>query len=167
MLTFRGCFSKGLLKKGHKQNRTNERHLTGAVSNKRNMNILIADGHIHIREGVEQILRTIQEVESVEVVANGNDALNKMRESKYDIAIMDISTPGLSGLDILQQLKRLKNQTQILLYSFCPEKQYAMSALRLGAAGYLSNDSVYEELTTAIRHITKGGRYVSAETSTN
>lgn len=129
------------------------------------MKILIGDDHLLVREGVEQIIRTIPEVERIDEVTDGVELLNKASKSKYDLIIMDISIPGLSGLDVLQKMRSEKNMTNVLLYSFDPQRQHAMFALRHGASGYLAKDSVYMELTTAVRRILKGEKYVSAETA--
>jgi DNA-binding NarL/FixJ family response regulator len=129
------------------------------------MNILIGDDHLLVREGVEQIIRTLPEIELIDEVADGNELLNKVKGSKYDLVIMNISIPGISGLDILQRMRHNKNMTNVLLYSFDPQKQQAMFALQHGASGYLAKNSIFEELTTAIRRILKGGKYVSAETA--
>jgi len=129
------------------------------------MNILIGDDHLLVREGVEQIIRTLPEVESIDEVTDGNELLCKVNSSKYDLVIMDISIPGVSGLDVLQKMRHNKNMTNVLLYSFDPQRQHAMFALRHGASGYLAKNSVFEELTTAVRRILKGGKYVSAETA--
>jgi len=129
------------------------------------MNILIGDDHLLVREGVEQIIRTLPEVESIDEVTDGNELLCKVNSSKYDLVIMDISIPGVSGLDVLQKMRHDRNMTNVLLYSFDPQRQHAMFALRHGASGYLAKNSVFEELTTAVRRILKGGKYVSAETA--
>lgn len=129
------------------------------------MNILIGDDHLLVREGVEQIIRTIPEVERIDEVTDGVELLNKVSSSKYDLIIMDISIPGVSGLDVLQKMRSAKNMTNVLLYSFDPQRQHAMFALRHGASGYLAKDSVYMEMTTAVRRILKGEKYVSAETA--
>jgi two-component system, NarL family, invasion response regulator UvrY len=129
------------------------------------MNILIGDNRLLIREGVEQIVRTLPEVDVIDEVTDGEELLEKVSRSKYDLVILDISISGNSGLDILHKMRHNKNKTSVLLYSFDPQRQQAMFALRNGASGYLSNDSVYNELTTAIRRIYQGGKYVSAETA--
>lgn len=129
------------------------------------MNILIGDDHLKVREDVEQIIRSLPEVERIDEVTDGVELLSKVSSSKYDLVIMDISIPGVSGLDVLQKMRHDKNRTNVLLYSFDPKKQYAMFALQHGASGYLAKESVFMELTTAIRRILKGGKYVSAETA--
>lgn len=129
------------------------------------MNILIGDDHLLVREGVEQIIRSLPEIELIDGVTDGNELLSKVTNSKYDLVIMDISIPGVSGLDVLQKMRHDKNMTNVLLYSFDPQRQHAMFALRYGASGYLSKESIFMELTTAVRRILKGGKYVSAETA--
>jgi len=129
------------------------------------MNILIGDDHLLVREGVEQIIRSLPEIEMIDGVTDGNELLNKVSNSKYDLVIMDISIPGVSGLDVLQKMRHDNNRTNVLLYSFDPQRYHAMFALRHGASGYLAKESIFMELTTAVRRILKGGNYVSAETA--
>ena len=129
------------------------------------MNILIGDDHLLVRKGVEQIIRKLPEIELIDGVADGNELLSKVSNSNYDLIIMDISIPGVSGLDVLQKMRQNKNKTNVLLYSFDPQRQHAMFALRHGASGYLAKESIFVELTTAVRRILKGEKYVSAETA--
>ncbi len=129
------------------------------------MNILIGDDHLLVREGVEQIIRSLPDIEMIDGATDGNELLNKVTNSKYDLVIMDISIPGVSGLDVLQRMRQDNNKTNVLFYSFDPQKQHAMFALRHGASGYLAKESVFMELSTAVRRILKGGKYVSAETA--
>jgi two-component system, NarL family, invasion response regulator UvrY len=129
------------------------------------MNILIGDDHLLVREGVERIIRKIPEVDLIDEVSDGNMLLDRVSSRKYDMVILDISIPGVSGLELLQKMRHNKNKTNVLLYSFDPYREHAMFALRNGASGFLSKESVYKELTTAIRIISKGGKYVSAETA--
>lgn len=127
------------------------------------MKILIGDDHYQVREGVEQIIRTLPDIERIDEVSDGYELLSKVTNNQYDIVILDICLPGISGLDILNKMRRIKNKTNTLLYSFDPQSQQAIFALRNGATGFLSNNSVFEEMTKAIQMIRKGGRYVSTE----
>jgi two-component system, NarL family, invasion response regulator UvrY len=127
------------------------------------MKVLIADDHAIVREGLKQILNTLPEVCRIEEAAEGNEALLKIREGGYDLVILDISMPGLSGLDILQRMRQGKVDARVLMLSFHPQEQYAVRAFKLGASGYLSKDSAFEELVTAIRKIAAGGKYVSSD----
>ena len=126
------------------------------------MRILIADDHAIVREGVKQILKTLSEVCQIDEVAEGREALMKIRETHYDLVILDISMPGISGLDILHTIRNDKIDTRILMLSFHPQEQYAIRAFKLGASGYLSKDSAFEELAMAIRKIAAGGKYISS-----
>jgi two-component system, NarL family, invasion response regulator UvrY len=125
------------------------------------MKILIADDHAIVREGVKQIVKGIPEVELIEEASDGVQAFSKICETEYDIVILDISMPGLSGLDVLQRMKDRNIHTKVLIFSFYPQEQYAIRAFKLGASGYLSKDSAFEELASAIRKISNGGKYIS------
>lgn len=126
------------------------------------MKILIADDHAIVREGVKLIVKTLPEVRQIDEASDGKEALSKMIKTRYDLAILDISMPELTGLDLLQQLKFHNIDTRILILSFHPQEQYAVRAFKLGASGYLSKDSAFEEMAMAIRKIAAGGKYVSA-----
>ena len=126
------------------------------------MKILIADDHAIIREGVKQILKTLPEVTLIDEASEGNEALLKIKEVGYDLVILDISMPGMNGLDILQTISRRKINTRVLMLSLHPQEQYAIRAFKLGASGYISKDSAFEDLTTAIHKIAAGGKYISS-----
>jgi DNA-binding NarL/FixJ family response regulator len=126
------------------------------------MKILIADDHAIVREGVKLIVKTLPEVKQIDEASDGREALTKMMKNQYDLAILDISMPEITGLDLLQQLKLHNIPTRILMLSFHPQEQYAVRAFKLGASGYLSKDSAFDELALAIRKIAAGGKYVSA-----
>ena len=125
------------------------------------MKILIADDHAIVREGVKQIVKTLPEVTQTDEAWDGYQTLEKIKTEAYDLVILDISMPGLSGLDILRNIKDREIKTNILILSFHPQEQYAIRAFKLGASGYLSKNTAFEELTTAINKISKGGKYIS------
>jgi DNA-binding NarL/FixJ family response regulator len=126
------------------------------------MHILIADDHSIVRLGLKQIVMGIDEVSSVEEAVDGQEALAKIGKNKYDLVILDISMPGLSGLDILKTMKDNNVKANVLILSVHPQEQYAVRAFNLGASGYLCKDDVNEELTLAIKKIASGGKYISA-----
>jgi len=126
------------------------------------MKILIADDHAIVREGVKLIVKTLPEVKQIDEAADGKEALSKLIKTHYDLAILDISMPEITGLDLLQQIKIHNIETRVLILSFHPQEQYAVRAFKLGAAGYLSKDSAFDEMAMAIRKIAAGGKYVSA-----
>ena len=126
------------------------------------MQILIADDHAIVREGVKQIVKTLPEITLIDETGTGQETLSKILETRYDLVILDISMPGISGLEILQKLKEKGITVKILILSFYPQEQYAVRAFKLGSSGYLSKDSAYEELARAIRKIISGGKYISS-----
>lgn len=127
------------------------------------MKILVADDHSVVREGLKQILKKLPDVNQIEEAINGIEALNMIVNNNYDFVILDITLPGMSGLDILKSLKLQNNNTRILVLSMHPEEQFAVRALKLGALGYVTKDKAGEELLAAIRKISGGGKYVSSE----
>ena len=126
------------------------------------MKILIADDHSIVREGLKQYVKTLDEVKLIDEAVDGNDAWTKIKDGKYDLVILDVSMPGMSGLDILQKIKEGHLKTRVLILSVYPQEQFALRAFKMGAAGYLSKDSAFEELILAIRKITSGGRYIAS-----
>jgi DNA-binding NarL/FixJ family response regulator len=126
------------------------------------MKILIADDHSVVRQGLKQILQNLSMVSTVEEAQDGLEALEKIKKEPFDFVILDIAMPGLSGLDILQSLKNLGIKLNILILSVYPQEQYAVRALRMGASGYLSKESAFEELESAIHKISLGQKYISS-----
>ncbi|MCY1516590.1 Response regulator UvrY [compost metagenome] len=124
-------------------------------------NILIADDHSAIRIGVKQIC--LSEFPGVKIgeATTYNEVFQQLKESHWDILILDIDLPGRNGLEILQQLKADKQKVPVLMFSFHGEEQLAIRAMKLGASGYLSKDAADLELVKAIIQITQGRKYVS------
>ena len=126
------------------------------------MKILIADDHSIVREGLKQYVKTLDEVSLIDEAVEGNEAWKKIKDGCYDLVILDVSMPGMSGLDVLQKIKERNLKTRVLILSVHPQEQYAIHAFKMGASGYLSKDSAFEELTLAIKKIASGGRYVAS-----
>ena len=126
------------------------------------MHILIADDHAVVREGVKRILYDMDHSITVGEASNGQELLAKAAAKTWDVVLLDISMPGRNGLEVLRQLKCTHPALPVLVFSMHPENQYAVRAFRAGAAGYLTKDSIAEELVTAIRRVVGGRPYVSA-----
>jgi len=124
------------------------------------MKILIADDHSIVREGLKHYVKKLDEVKLIDEAVNGNEAWAKIKNEAYDLVILDVSMPGMSELDVLQKIKERNLQTHVLILSVHPMEQYAVRAIKMGASGYLSKDSAFEELTVAIKKIASGGRYI-------
>ncbi len=126
------------------------------------MKILIADDHSVVREGLKQYVMTLEEVKLVDEAINGNEAWTKIKYGNYDLVILDVSMPGMSGMDVLQNIKRLNLKVRVLMLSVYPQEQFAIRAFRMGASGYISKDSAFEDLILAIKKINEGGRYIAS-----
>jgi two-component system invasion response regulator UvrY len=123
--------------------------------------ILVADDHPIVRQGLKQILSEYPDLTVADEAGTGKDVLVKVGKKDFDIVLLDISMPGRNGLDILKELRTKKPKLPVLVLSIYPEDQYAVRVLKLGAAGYLTKESVPEELVAAIRKVARGRKYVS------
>lgn len=124
--------------------------------------IVIADDHPIVRAGLKQILADASDIEVVAEAGDGHEILKLIRKENVDVVLLDISMPGLMGLDALKQMNVENPKLPILVLSMHPEEQYAIRALKAGASGYLTKAAAPEQLIGAIRKVYGGGRYVSA-----
>ena len=93
---------------------------------------------------------------------NTQEALARVGKEKWDVAVLDVTMPGRSGLEALKEMKRLRPQMPVLILSMHPEDQFAVRMLKAGAAGYLTKESAGNELVGAIEKVVGGGRYISS-----
>jgi len=124
--------------------------------------ILVADDHTVVRQGVKQILAEVEDMTVKDEASNGVEAFKKITEQEFDVVLLDISMPGRSGLEVLEDIKAQYPKLPVLILSMHPEEQYAVRALKAGAAGYLTKASAPQELIVAIRKVAGGGKYVTA-----
>lgn len=139
----------------------NDINITKNAGNK-TMKVLIADDHAIVREGLKQIVNGLPGVALIDETVRGQETLARVKKVNYDFVILDISFPDLHGLDILQHIRDLHMNCRVLILSFHPSEHYAVRAFKLGAAGYISKSSPYNELKEAIARVAGGGRYVSS-----
>lgn len=123
--------------------------------------ILIADDHTLVRDGLKQILSSNADIVVAAEAVDGDAALAQVRAGDFDLALLDMSMPGLSGIDLIKRLKLEKPALRILVLSMHGEQQYAVRAYKAGASGYLTKDSASAQLVAAIRKIAAGGVYIS------
>ena len=123
--------------------------------------ILIADDHTMFREGLKHILAEYPDLVVADEANNGQEVLDKIWKNNYDMVLLDITMPGMTGLEALKQLKNDKPKLPVLILSMHPEEQYAIRVLRAGASGYLTKESAPDELITAIRKISQGRKYIT------
>ncbi len=124
--------------------------------------VLIADDHAIIRQGLKQILSGTEDLQVTGEADGGVKALQLIRENSYDVVLMDVSMPDRNGIDSLKLIKKEFPKLPVLMLSMHPEEQYAIRALRAGAAGYLSKQGAPEQLVVAIRQVASGKKFVSA-----
>ena len=123
--------------------------------------VLLADDHKLVRDGLKRILAATTDIEVAAEAANGDEALAAVRARDYDLALVDMSMPGLSGIDLIKRLKIERPGLKLLVLSMHGEHQYAARALKAGAAGYLNKDSAPEQLLAAIRKVASGGVHIT------
>jgi len=123
--------------------------------------VLLVDDHDIVRNGVRLMLSADADIEVSGEAVNADEALRLVRERDFNVALVDIALPGKNGLDLLRQLRTEKPKMAVLMLSTYSEEIYAVRALKLGAAGYLTKDSPTATLTAAVRKAAAGGRYVS------
>lgn len=121
--------------------------------------IVLADDHKIVRDGLKRILAST-DLEVAAEAADGDALLKLVKETDYDVAVVDMSMPGLSGLALIKRLKSEKPKLRILVLSMHGESQYAARALKAGASGYLNKDSAAEQLVGALKKIAAGGVHI-------
>jgi len=122
--------------------------------------ILIADDHKIVRDGLKRILAG-SDIEVAAEAASGDEALALVKARDFDVAMVDMSMPGLSGIALVKRLREEKPKMKVLVLSMHGEHQYAVRALKAGASGYLTKDSAAEQLLGALRKIAAGGVHIS------
>jgi two-component system, NarL family, invasion response regulator UvrY len=123
--------------------------------------VLIADDHAVVRAGLRQFLEMDQTIRHIGEAGSGRETMEQLRESEWNLLLLDINMPDRNGLDILRHVRATHPQTKVLMLSGLPERQYAVNVLRAGASGFLSKDSAADELLKAVRTVLSGHRYVS------
>ncbi len=123
--------------------------------------VLIADDHAIVRKGLRLIAKEQASEIEVDEAENGQEVMEKIRQARYDVLVLDISMPGRNGLDILREVRHALPSLPVLILSMHPEEQYAIRMLKSGASGYLTKDCAPDQLVPAIQKIARGGKYVS------
>lgn len=127
--------------------------------------VLLADDHRVVRDGLRRLVEGAGDMEVVAEAADGREALRKARETAPDVAVVDISMPGLDGLEVIREMHSSAPKLPILVLTMHEEEQYVVRAIGAGAMGYITKRSAAEQLLTAIRKVHAGGRYLSEAAS--
>ncbi len=123
--------------------------------------VFIVDDHGVVRRGLKQVLSDAPDVSVVGEAATAGEAVRTLPSTRCDVVVLDLSLPDQPGLELLKQIKADRPQLPVLILTMHREDQYAIRALKAGAAGFLTKDSAPEELVTAIRKVARGGRYLT------
>ena len=123
--------------------------------------ILIADDHAIVREGLKQVLSATSDMVVAGEAADGHEVLEKIRQDDWDVVVLDMTMPGLSGIDLIKRIKDERPELRVLVLSMHKEDQFAIRALKVGASGYLTKGSAPELLISAIRRVAAGGKHIS------
>lgn len=123
--------------------------------------VLIADDHTILREGLKRILADSNKISVTGEAGNSREVLREIKKDQYDVILLDISMPGISGLDIIKDIKDSEHGPFVLVLSTFPEEQYALRAMRVGASGFLNKESAPDRLIEAIEKVSSGRKYIS------
>lgn len=125
------------------------------------IHVLIADDHAIVRQGLKQILSETSDLIIAGEAEDGSDAIRLARSKQWDVFLLDVSMPSRNGIDTLKQLRKEFPRQPVLILSMHSEEQYAVRAIKSGAAGYLTKQSAPELLVTAIRQVASGKKFIS------
>lgn len=127
--------------------------------------VLLADDHSVVRDGLRRLVDGAGDMKVVAEAADGREAIRKVRDAAPDVAVIDISMPGLDGLEAVRQILSLHPNLPVLVLTMHEEEQYVVRAIGAGAKGYITKRSAAEQLLQAIRKVHAGGRYLSESAS--
>ena len=125
--------------------------------------LLIADDHAIMREGLARLLEGQANLQVAATASDGHETIEKVRSGDFDMVLLDLSMPGRSGIELIKLIKTEFPHLPILILSMHKEEQYALRALKAGAAGYLTKESASQELVMAIHKVASGEIYLTAE----
>jgi len=127
--------------------------------------VLLADDHSIVRAGLRRIIEESEDIEVIAETDDGRTAIQLAREKKPDVAVIDISMPGLDGLEVISQLRIYLPDLPIIMLTMHEEEQYVVRAIEAGAMGYVTKRSAPEHIVKAIHQVMSGFRYLTAEAS--
>ena len=125
------------------------------------LKILIVDDHAVVRQGLRLILTEGHEDATIGEAGTGEDAVQLVKDANWDVVVLDISLPDVSGLEVLRTIRDLRPRLPVIVLTMHAEEHYAVRALRAGASGYLTKETAPDKLVAAIRKVAAGGRYIS------
>jgi DNA-binding NarL/FixJ family response regulator len=127
--------------------------------------VLLADDHAMVRAGLKELLTATGDISVTGEAVDGQGVLEAVRAQAFDVAVLDLTMPGRSGIELIKLVKAERPALRVLVLSMHSEQQYAVRAVRAGASGYLTKESAPDMLVAAIRRIAGGGAFISPETA--
>lgn len=124
------------------------------------INVMLADDHVLIREGIKQLLEFDGSMKVIAEVSDGIECLEKLKNVKPDILLLDINMPNMNGIDVLKELKEKNDPLKVLILTVHSEVEYLVKAVDIGANGYILKDSGSAELKQAINAVIDEGSYI-------
>jgi DNA-binding NarL/FixJ family response regulator len=125
------------------------------------LRVLIADDHAIVRKGLKQLLLEEYPFAIIEEVEDAESLVAKVTTCEWEVVVCDLSMPGRSGLEALEQIKESCPDLPVLIMSIYPEEQYALRVLKAGASGYLNKGSIHKELVPAIQTVKLGKKFIT------
>ena len=123
--------------------------------------VCIADDHPVVRDGLAATMNAQHDIEVVDVCEDGRDVLRKAHDADWNVLLLDIRMPNTDGIEVVSQLKSLRPDIRIVVFSMYPEEQYGPRLLKAGASAYLTKGRSTEEILTAVRRASQGRKYVT------
>jgi two-component system, NarL family, invasion response regulator UvrY len=125
--------------------------------------ILVVDDHAVVRRGLRQILAETSDLHVAGEAGSAAEAMQKVQGERWDVVVLDVGLGGKSGLDLIADIRKLRPEARVLVLTMFSEEQYAVRAIRAGAAGFLTKESAPDKLVDAVRKVASGGRFISPE----
>src|SRR3989304_1849564 len=119
--------------------------------------VLIVDDHAIMRDGIRALLTVNDDIEVVGEASEGREAIKKMEQLKPDVIVMDIAMPGMDGMEATRQMVKVNARVKVLVLTQHDNKEYILSAIKAGAAGFVPKRALGSELVSAIRAVSRGG----------
>jgi DNA-binding NarL/FixJ family response regulator len=123
--------------------------------------VFIADDHEIVREGLIRLISECRDMTICGDTASGLDVVQRAKNETWDVLVLDLSMPNINGLEVIQQLRVIKPDIKIVVFTMYNESSHAVRVLRSGAMGFLSKDRPPREVLDAIRKVYRGGRYIT------
>jgi DNA-binding NarL/FixJ family response regulator len=125
--------------------------------------VLVGDDHAVVRRGLRQILAETPDISLEAEASTAPEVMRAIRERRFDVVVLDVNMPGGSGIELIGDIRRERPGLPVLILTVYSEEQYAVRAIKAGAAGFLTKESAPDKLIDAVRKVASGGRWVSAE----